>query len=290
MKQILLVALILCCLLVPNLANAHPGIGIVMDQEGNIYYTDLVHVWKITPEGTRSIAVKDVHTHELFLDTKGDLYGEHEWYEGEATDKWGNYVWCLTKDGEFKKVIPDVEGFLDNTTLVRDTNGNSYWSKKEGEVQTLMKQTPNGTDHQFSDHAFEDIRWMHFSENDYHLYVVDHLSVKRVDMEGKVEVVSEDLKKGSALLRSVADRHYVFGLWTDPKMNTYVALYGAGTVKRIDPDGEATTVFSSPMGWSPCGGLIAKDGTMWIMEFSRTNKTRVRKILADGRSIVYGEE
>ena len=288
MNRTFLIALFLCCFLIPNLANAHPGIGIVMDKNGNIYYTDLVHVWKIAPDGTRSIAVKDVHTHELYLDANGDLYGEHEWYEGEATDKWGNYVWCLTKDGEFKKVITDVEGFLDNTTLVRDADGNSYWSRKEGDIQTLMRQTQDGVDHQFSDHVFEDIRWMHFSENDKQLYVVDHLSVKRVDANGKVVVVSKNLKKGSALLQRVADRHYVFGLWTDSDLNTYVALYGAGTVKKIDSDGNAKVVFSSSMGWSPCGGLMAQDGTMWIMEFSRTNKTRVRKILPNGQSILYG--
>ena len=83
------------CLLISGSThlNAHPSIGLVSDSRGNIYYTDLVHVWKITPDGERSIAVKDVHTHELYIDDIDDLYGEHEWYEGEATDKKGKL--CL---------------------------------------------------------------------------------------------------------------------------------------------------------------------------------------------------
>lgn len=30
---------------------AHPGIGIVMDSKGNVFYTDLKQVWKIDPLG-----------------------------------------------------------------------------------------------------------------------------------------------------------------------------------------------------------------------------------------------
>ena len=100
-----------------SITQAHPGIGIVMDSKGNVFYADLTHVWKITPDGERTIAVRDVHTHELYIDTHDNLYGEHEWYEGEATDKWSNHVWCLFNDGVLKKTIPDVEGFLDNNTL-----------------------------------------------------------------------------------------------------------------------------------------------------------------------------
>ena len=273
----------ICLLLFGALTlQAHPGIGIVQDTQGNIFYTDLVHVWKICPDGERSIAVRDVHTHELYLDADGNLYGEHEWYEGEATDKWGNYVWCLTTDGKFQKVIPDVEGFLNNTTLVRDPDGNSYWSNKVEEGYILMKESPDGVSDYHSRHIFQDIRWKYFSKDDGNLYIVDHLSIKRVDSLGKVEVIAEDLKEGRSLFSRVQDRHYVFGLWTDPSKDLYVALYGAKKVKKISPDGQISTVFESEGRWSPCGGLTAKDGTMWIMEFSNRNKVRVHSIGSNG--------
>ena len=280
--------LIFCCFHLPITTEAHPGIGIVMDNDGNVFYTDLTHVWKITPDGNHSIAVRNVHTHELYLDSNGDLYGEHEWYEGEATDKWGNYVWCLSKDGVFEKVIPDVEGFLDNTTLNRDLEGNSYWAKKVREGEVLMKQTPNGQNIEFSNHQFNDVRWMHYSENDKNLYVVDHLAVKRVNASGFVTVVSNELKEDKSLFNRVSDRHYVYGLWTDSDGNVFVALYGAGKVKKISPGDDDTTIYNSKWGWSPCGGLIDKNGIFWIMEFSRFNKTRVRKVIPNGEDIVYG--
>lgn len=103
--------LILFSTLISSFSIAHPGVGIVQDSKGNIFYTDLKHVWKIQTDGKKSIAVQNVHTHELFMDEHDNLFGEHLWYEGEETDKWGHYVWRLSADGKFEKIIPDSEGF-----------------------------------------------------------------------------------------------------------------------------------------------------------------------------------
>ncbi len=283
-----IIVLCFCSLLSFAFADAHPGIGIVRDSKGNIYYTDLTHVWKISPDGQRSIAVKDVHTHELYLDEEDNLYGEHEWYEGEATDKWGNYVWCLSNTGMFEKTIPDVEGFLDNTTLVRDGANNSYWTAKSGGEEVLKKTTPNGTVSVFSRHRFKDIRWMYFSNTDGNLYAVDHLKIKKITPSGEVSVLADNLKEDKPPFEGVADRHYLFGLWMDGRKNLYVAVYGAGKVKKISPGGAVSTVYESEKGWSPCGGLVTPDGALWIMEFSDRNKTRVRRIGAEGKHTLFG--
>lgn len=283
-----LISLFFSCFLFIATISAHPGIGIVMDNDGNVFYTDLTHVWKISPEGTRTIAVKNVHTHELYLDSNGDLYGSHEWYEGEATDKWGNYVWCLRKDGVFEKVIPDVEGFLDNTTLIRDAEGNSYWSKKSGNGEVLMKQTLNGSNYKLSEHLFTDIRWIHYSKIDNHIYVVDQLAVKKITPSGIVLILADDLKEDKPSFEGVADRHYLFGIWTSSNNNVYIASYGASKVKKISAAGKVSTIFVSEEGWSPCGGMIDKNGIMWIMEFSSRNSTRVRKLVPNGKDVLYG--
>jgi hypothetical protein len=104
-----------------SIGFCHPGVGIVMDSKGNVFYTDLHHVWKIDPKGNVTIAVEDVHTHELYLDKRDNLFGEHLWYEGEATDKWGHYVWKLTSEGKLQIVKPKQEGFLENYSFVRDS-------------------------------------------------------------------------------------------------------------------------------------------------------------------------
>jgi len=279
------IVLLILGMLLSNLVSAHPGVGIVMDQAGNVFYTDLVHVWKIAPDGSHTIAVENVHTHDLYLDSNGDLYGEHEWHKGN--DEWGNYVWCLSKDGILETYLPEVEGFLDNTTLIRDAEGTSYWIQKSANSNLLMKELSDGSTHLVSEYSFDNVRWMHYSEPNQLLYLVDNLAIKAISKSGEVAIIHNNLKEGTSSFSNVADHHYVFGLWDDINNNLYVALYGAKKVKKIDSEGTLSTVFESSMGWSPCGGLIDQAGNLWVMEFSRWNATRVRKVVPDGNDVLY---
>ena len=97
---------------ISNSLSAHPGIGIVKDSHGNIYYTDLKQIWKIAQDGIKTIVVNNVHSHELFMDANDDLYGEHVWYNGESLDTWGYYTWCLRHTGKLDTIIKPIEGFL----------------------------------------------------------------------------------------------------------------------------------------------------------------------------------
>ncbi|WP_297707754.1 hypothetical protein [uncultured Eudoraea sp.] len=282
-----LIVFFFCLIYNTAVIEAHPGVGIVMDSKGNVFYTDLDHVWKISTSGEQSIVVRNVHTHELYIDEEDNLYGEHQWYEGEATDKWGNYVWCLGNDGIFEKTVQDIEGFLDNNTLVRDPESSTYWAEKSGDHEMLKKQTLSGQSYFVTEHYFDDIRWMYFSKYDNNLYVVDHLKIKKVTPKGDVTVIADNLKDSKISFDGVADRHYIFGMWSDEKKDLYVAIYGAGKVIKINTTGEMTTIFESKPFWSPTGGLNAPDGSQWIMEFSKRNKTRVRKISVDGKHTLY---
>src|SRR3954470_7552649 len=108
---------------------AHPGIGLVQDSRGNIYYTDLENVWIICTDGKRQVVVPDVHTHELYIDGKDNLYGEHLWYNGEKLNTWRSYAWCLHTNGKLDTVVSPHEGFLENYSFNRDNKGNQYWSE-----------------------------------------------------------------------------------------------------------------------------------------------------------------
>lgn len=110
----------------PLAVKAHPGVGIVKDSKGNIYYTDLEQVWKIAKNGSRSVAVKNVHTHELFIDASDNLFGEDKWYNGEKLNTWGYFVWCLKNNGTLDTIIKPSPGFLTNYSFVRDAAGNMY--------------------------------------------------------------------------------------------------------------------------------------------------------------------
>ena len=143
--------------------------------------------------------------------------------------------------------------------------------KKTDNYEVLMQELTNGQYNTLSAHHFKDIRWMYFSKTSQSIYVVDYLKLKKVTLDGGVTLVKLIiLKRNGASHAGIADRHYVFGVWTDKNENVYVAVYGAGKVKKIDLDGNISTVFESPIGWSPSGGLMADNGDMYIIGVFRS--------------------
>ncbi|HEY3130670.1 MAG TPA: hypothetical protein VGL91_14525 [Acidobacteriota bacterium] len=269
---------------------AHPGIGIVMDSRGNVFYTDLRHVWKISPDGKKTIAVRNVHTHELCLDADDNLYGEHLWYEGERTDKWGHYVWRLQPDGRLEKIIPPREGFLQNYSFIRDRRGNMYWADR-GSQTRIQKRTPDGHIQTLASTSnFQDVRWM-MSTPEGTLYLIDYAShyadLYRITTDGKIVRVARDLGETAWWQFVVGDRHVVMGLWTDSAENVYAAVYGGRLVKKVSPDGHVSVIARSSVPWSPTGGMIARNGDLWLLEYSVTNAARVRRISKDGRRTTF---
>jgi hypothetical protein len=120
--------------------------------------------------------VPNVHTHELVLDAQGNLFGEHLWYEGERTDKWGHYVWKRDAAGRVTTIKPRTEGFLTNYSFQRDAAGNMYWAQYEkGEIR---KRSPNGAITRVVG-ELKAMRWLHVTPAGT-LYVVDSSDLVRV--------------------------------------------------------------------------------------------------------------
>lgn len=268
---------------------AHPGIGIVMNSRGEIFYTDLKQVWKISPEGKKSVAVANVHTHELYLDADDNLYGEHLWYEGEASDKWGHYVWKLHASGKLERVIPPREGFREDyqdCSFVRDAAGNMYWAER-GEPTVIRKRVPDGT---ISDlcktHDFRDVRWMMASAEGT-VYLTDAGDLRRISPGGEVVTLARDLKERRLSEHVFGDGHNLMGLWQDEDGNVYVASYSGRLVKKITPAGRVEVVARSHVPWGPTGGLLAPNGDLWLLEYSDYNTTRVRQIRREGTEKIY---
>lgn len=262
----------------------HPGVGIVLDQQGNVFYTDLAQVWRIAPDGSRSIAVPNVHTHELCLDREGNLYGEHLWYEGEASDRWGHYVWRRRPDGVVEKLLGPREGFLTDYSFVRDGAGVMYWvDRARNEIRA---RRPDGAVTTRTRHPFRQVGWMTATPEGT-LYLTDAGDLLRVDVEGRVTVAAGSLHERSLTQPHVGERHNLMGLWVDSVENVYVAVWGGRVVKRVAPDGTVAVVARSTLGWGPTGGLVGPEGELWILETSVTNSVRVRRIGADGRVRIW---
>lgn len=266
-------------------AHAHPGIGIVEDRHGNVFFTDTKQVWKIAPDGRMSVAVPGVHTHELCVDSGGNLYGEHLWYEGDAIGRWAHRVWRLSPDGTISDVIPTRNGFLADYSLVRDHAGNMYWADR-GTATVIRKRSPEGA---ITTHATADFRavgWM-TATPDGTLFLMDAGDLRRVSPDGQTTTIATRLSGQNPPPEGVRDLNYHMGLWTHEDGGVYVAVAAERQVLRVDLAGNARVVARSVDPWSPSGGMFDRDGHLWLLEYDPTNAVRVRRLDQTGSERVF---
>ena len=269
-----LLAICLLLLAAASPASAHPGTGIVRDRQGNVFYTDLVHVWRIAPDGRKSIVVRDVHTHELDIDSDGNLFGEDSRYQGD--DRWRHRVWRRSPDGRITDVVPMRDGFWRAYGFTRDGAGAMYWVSCPERVCTIYRRTRDGRtgtvtpapklEHQVS---------LITAGIDGSLYFADDSALQRITPAGRRTVIA----------RGVG--HQLMGMLPDARGDVLVASYGTRAVVRVGAEGRVQTVARTPAPWGPSGVMMAPNGDLWILEYSTSNAARVRRIAADGRVTVY---
>lgn len=270
--------------LLSSIAYAHPGVGIVEDSRGNVYYTDLSQVWKISTDGSKSIAVPRVHTHELFIDESDNLYGEHLWYNGDQKNTWGHYAWRLAPNGKFEKVIPETEGFLENYSFVRDHFGRMYWADRSKPCQTVARKE-GSTITRVGNHCFENIQFM--IESDGSLFVVDFQDLKKVDGNGGLTTIASKIANKDWTSSTNNNQNSVMGIWTDTRGNLYAAVSSERKVKKFGTDGKEEVVHQTSFPWSPSGGMVDAKGNLWVLECSFTNAVRVEKIDVNKKKTTY---
>lgn len=157
----------------PVVLFAHPGIGIVKDSKGNIFYTDLIQVWKIT-NGAKTVAVPNVHTHELYLDMHDNLFGSGGYYDDRA-EKFYHYLWVYRPDGRIDTVVGMREEYIQQDfSLARDKKGNEYYLKRflipHTDTNHLYKKTPAGKETIYASGNFKNVNWLHPQDDGTLLY------------------------------------------------------------------------------------------------------------------------
>jgi len=278
--------LIIAFLFQTSLAGAHPGIGIVMDSKGNVYYTDLKQILKIDTHGKKTIVVHDVHSHELYMDSLDNLYGEHLWYNGDALKTWGYYVWRLSSRGILEKIVPPSEGLNAKFSFVRDRFGNMYYPDRSNTCQKIIRRNVNGKDTKLGDDCLNNIRWMTVTSEGV-VFAIDFHDLKKIDSNGQVTTLAKSLPDKKFTQLFLSEQHYLSGLSTDKENNIFVADYSGRQVKKISPSGQRSVVAETVIPWSPSGQLIAPNGDFWLLEYSITNACRVERISAHGQRTIF---
>lgn len=236
--------LVLAFLIAVNIASAHPGWGIVVDRQGGTYFTDLAQVWRLGPDGARTVFVPRVHSHALVLDEQGNLYGEHLWYQA-SDQKFYSRMWKATPGGLIQDLPKGSTEALNidlSRALARDRDGSTYFI----EGDSVLKITPAGT---------------------------------RITIaEGLIARIPPWDPAGQGRFSRL------LGLAVDEIGRVYVANYGNRRVQRVTPDRRIETVYrSDSFLWGPSGLAVTSQG-LYVLEtgIPPISGVRVRKMFPGG--------
>ena len=285
-------------LLLAARAQAHPAWGIAVDRGGQVYFSDLVNVWKVDARGGLSLlrAGRD-HTHELNLDGDGNLYGAENSYD-PATQKFYSAIWRLTPAGEFSYLLPPTDDPPEGTSIWKDREGNAYhFTHFPGRELLVLKRTPGGVVSALvgGERAAREYRQGGpYSAGgtafgpDGALYFTHGASLSRLDAAGRLTELAHELRVEGAGGRPTVDgpQTSLLGVAVDARGDAYVADWGNRRVLKVAPDGKLTTLLRSEEPWSP-GGVAERDGELYVLEHGVTPAhaplgSRVRKLSRDG--------
>ena len=290
------------CVLLDVRAQAHPAWGIAVDRQGQVYFSDLVTVWKIDAQGKLSVfrAGRD-HTHDLNVDEAGNLYGAENSYD-PATQRFFSAIWMMTPSGGFSYLLAPTENPPKGTSIWRDRVGNMYHVTHFPERELLvLKRTPNGnvTALVGSSNAAREYRQSGpygvsgtAFGSDGALYFIHGANVSKVTMSGAVTALARNLvvENASGNRAGGSSPTQLFGIAVDAQGNAFVADYGNRRVLKVAPDSRIATPIRAEQPWFPTGVALSGND-LYVLENSFTPThapigTRVRKLSPDGRVTV----
>lgn len=269
--------LIIFFLLIPFVSISHPGIAIVKDSKGNIYYSDLKQIWRIS-KGYKEIVVPNVHSHELFIDKDDNLYGEHVFNEEGVAEKFFHYLWVLRPTGVLDTVISTRQAYLNiDFSLARDRDGHEYYIKQfinTPDTNSIYKKLANGKEIVFATGNFKGVTWLH-PQKDGSILFVRNNTVFRITKEGATIILANNIANENPSFKFSGKNKTVWGVWQDDSNNAYVAVFSDQTVRKINTKGVVSDYYKSKGNWAPTHGVFDDKGNLWLLESSDQNEIRV---------------
>ena len=272
------------CFLPATKTSAHPGSGIVLDKEGNIYFTDTGKgIWKIDKQGKLSF-LPSSRFHWLTIDAAGSFAGSQK--------NFGEY---------FEKVTPESNNpvliMCSDFPLVVHKDGNIYYAVTRPGSAKIIKRTPDGKESIFaSDKIFEFVSGI-AAANDGSLYITEGSNanantIRKITMDGTVSILATFVGKDGKDVPLETVPSYCRGLAVDSTGTMYVAATGSRSVLKISPQGKITTILQATNPWTPTGVAVFH-GEVYILEWHDVTREnlevrdawipRVRKIGLDGK-------
>ena len=282
-----MLAITLLAYVLSSPAPAHPGSGIAVDRNGEVYFLDTGSgLWKIDTHGGLT-HLSTLKNHWLALDANNGFAGGRL-----PTDP--NVDWVITKIGANPTLLISTD-----FPIAIGEEGNLYYPRGRSGGLQIIRAMPSGETVPLATLPVSAMGRPLPHLNgiaagpDCSLYYTEDTAIRRITAEGKISVAAtvRALARGPSIPGT--DQHpYLRGLAVDARGVMYVADNGDARVLKITPAGKTTTLLQLQSPWSPTA--VALFGSeVYVLEFLHTAEEdrgawlpRVRKITADGKSTI----
>lgn len=269
---------------VSKIVFAHPGSGIVVDKNGQVYFTDTGKgVWKIDAN-SKLIFMPAPEFHWMTVDTLG-LFANSQ-------KSFGNYFEKVTEHSIKPALI-----MCSDFPLVIGKDENIYYAYTRHGSAKIIRRTPDGSESVIANHkCFEFINGI-ASGPDGTLYITEASNantntVRKVTLNGTVSIIATYTVKSYRNAPLETSASYCRGLFVDSTGIIYVAATGSRSVLKITPQGNVSTILQTTNPWTPTGVAIFH-GEVYVLEWHDVTHEnlevrsawipRVRKIDRNGK-------
>jgi hypothetical protein len=271
------------------MASGHPGSGIVVDDQGNVYFTDIGRgVGKIDPQGKLTYVGKTRGGHWLCLDPAGSFsHAQPRHFER------------ITPDGAKPALIYADGG--SPIAVLRD--GFLYYASNDesmtpGGLQ-VTRQSPAGVVSIFPLDGKKTTEALGITGlapgPDGALYIASPSAVTKLKMDGTFTILVQSIELKDCDV-DYPDNNpgnplpYLRGLAVAADSTVFAAGTGCHAVVKITPGGKVKTVLKAERPWSPTGVALHRRD-VYVLEYTNANggpnegwRARVRKLAPDGHA------
>jgi streptogramin lyase len=272
------------CIVVGTSATAHPGSGIVVDKDGQIYFTDTGKgVWKIDTHGELTYLPASKF-HWMTIDATGQF--------AASPKNFGEYFERVTPENNKPALIMCFD-----FPLVIGKDGNIYYADTRHSSAKIIRRTPGEKESILaSNEIFEFISGIAVGP-DGSLYITEASNanantIRRITMNGTMSIIATFVRKNGNDLPLETTPSYCRGLAVDSTGTIYVAATGNRSVLKISPEGMISNVMQESSPWTPTGVAVFH-GKVYVLEWHDVAAEnlevrsayipRVRKIGSDGK-------
>lgn len=254
----------------PSTTSAHPWGGLVIDENGNIYFAficpieDRQHhacVWRISATNETHPVLESGHSPSdivLARSRNRNVYG------AERTYVPGGFRAALWRLDPTPRIVidPTVRSDLFHIQAYAvDDDGAVFFARDALIYRRDTTGVVSIVDLAVKLHRVDAMTFGPEGK----LYILDGDALYILAPDGQITTLATDVKQDDPEDLPFAGANVIFDIAVDDDGDTYLAYYGNRRVLKVTADGKVETFVQSPAPWSP-HGVDVREGAIYVLE------------------------